>query len=214
MTKRSARAEDDAAPGEGAAPECRTNAARGGSRRPLRQGDAALAAGIQGQAPAVSLADMEHLRKRTAREVADAELRGVHLVYLSFMLSVAGATSVCALDAVTPEKCAPALKSPPPRRSSTASSWRSANWPKDRRKTACASTRQIGKSGDSNAASGHLRNSRSSRYPAGCVVQVNSARLHMHSEQILPSTPRLGCQRMDRRFPPSISRYASSQKSA
>ena len=101
MTKQSARAEQDAA---GAA----ENAAPGGD-------PAANAADQSSPAPAGSdpatvelkdrllrtLADMENLRKRTAREVADAELRGI-TAFARDMLGVAD-NMRRALDAVTPE---------------------------------------------------------------------------------------------------------------
>ena len=100
MTKQSARAEDEAAPAAGAAP--------GAEQTPAAEGAQAAAAGD----PAVlatefkdkllrTLAEMENLRKRTAREVADAELRGV-TSFARDMLGVADNIRR-ALDAVTPE---------------------------------------------------------------------------------------------------------------
>src|ERR1700728_810728 len=106
MTKQSARAEDEAAPaGGGAAP--------GAEQAPVREtagaGPAAAPGGPDPVAVAVelrdkllrTLADMENLRKRTAREVADAELRGI----TSFGRDLLGVADNMrrALDAVTPE---------------------------------------------------------------------------------------------------------------
>ena len=97
MTKQSARAEQDAA---GAA----ENAAPGGE-----QAADQLSTAPVGPDPAAelkdrllrTLADMENLRKRTAREVADAELRGI-TAFARDMLGVAD-NMRRALDAVTPE---------------------------------------------------------------------------------------------------------------
>jgi len=97
MTKQSARAEDEAAPAEGAAPGAEQTAAAGSTPE---AGPAALAAEFKDKLLR-TLADMENLRKRTAREVADAELRGV-TSFARDMLSVADNIRR-ALDAVTPE---------------------------------------------------------------------------------------------------------------
>jgi molecular chaperone GrpE len=93
MTKQSARAEDEAAPAAGAeqAPAAGT----------APEADPAAAAAEFKDKLLRTLADMENLRKRTAREVADAELRGV-TSFARDMLSVADNIRR-ALDAVTPE---------------------------------------------------------------------------------------------------------------
>jgi molecular chaperone GrpE len=98
MTKQSARAEDEAAPAAGAAPGAEQAPAAGGAQA---AGDpAALAADFKDRLLR-TLAEMENLRKRTAREVADAELRGV----TAFARDVLGVADNIrrALDAVTPE---------------------------------------------------------------------------------------------------------------
>ena len=97
MTEQTARAEDEAAlpetlrrpPTTGAAPTALRNA----SMREIK--DRLLR----------TLAEMENLRKRTAREVADARLYGVS-TFARDMLGVAD-NMRRALDAVSPE-CAPA----------------------------------------------------------------------------------------------------------
>jgi molecular chaperone GrpE len=99
MTKQSARAEDEAAPGEGAAPGAEQTPPAGAAQA-APEGDAALAAEFKDRLLR-TLADMENLRKRTAREVADAELRGV-TSFARDMLGVADNIRR-ALDAVTPE---------------------------------------------------------------------------------------------------------------
>jgi molecular chaperone GrpE len=93
MTKQSARAEDEAAPAAGAEQAPPAGAAP-------EADPAALAAEFKDRLLR-TLADMENLRKRTAREVADAELRGV-TSFARDMLSVADNIRR-ALDAVTPE---------------------------------------------------------------------------------------------------------------
>jgi molecular chaperone GrpE len=93
MTKQSARAEDEAAPAASAEQAPPAGAAPDADA-------AALAADFKDKLLR-TLADMENLRKRTAREVADAELRGV-TSFARDMLSVADNIRR-ALDAVTPE---------------------------------------------------------------------------------------------------------------
>jgi molecular chaperone GrpE len=107
MTKPTARAEDEAAAGNGAA--------SGGDQAPSAEAaqphvapaptpaepdQAALAAELKDKLLR-ALADMENLRKRTAREVADAELRGIS-AFAGDLLVVAD-NMRRALDAVTPE---------------------------------------------------------------------------------------------------------------
>jgi len=104
MTKKTARAEDDAA-AEGAnfAPDTEQAA----TADPAPAGASALESDSAAQAADFkdkllrTLADMENLRKRTAREVADAELRGI-TAFARDMLGVAD-NMRRALDAVTPE---------------------------------------------------------------------------------------------------------------
>jgi molecular chaperone GrpE len=96
MTKQSARAEDEAAPAAGAE---QTPPAGAAPAAPEAKA-AALAAEFKDKLLR-TLADMENLRKRTAREVADAELRGV-TSFARDMLGVADNIRR-ALDAVTPE---------------------------------------------------------------------------------------------------------------
>jgi len=101
MTKKTARAEDDAA-----------NTASGGEQTPAAETAAAPAPAPAEPDPAAlaadfkdkllrTLADMENLRRRTAREVADAELRGI-TNFARDMLGVAD-NMRRALDSVTPE---------------------------------------------------------------------------------------------------------------
>src|SRR5580693_2036673 len=98
MTKQSAHAEDEAGAAAGAAPGAEQVPAAGGGQA---AGDpAALAADFKDRLLR-TLAEMENVRKRTAREVADAELRGV-TSFARDMLSVADNIRR-ALDAVTPE---------------------------------------------------------------------------------------------------------------
>lgn len=104
MTKQTARAEDEAAlSGEGAA--SRDGSAPAAESAAAPQGPAdpdpgAVAAELKDRLLR-TLADMENLRKRTAREVADAELRGI----TSFARDLLGVADNMrrALDAVTPE---------------------------------------------------------------------------------------------------------------
>ena len=100
MTKQSARAEDEAAPAAGAAPGAEQTVASGDGKAAAAGDPAGLAADLKDKLLR-TLADMENLRKRTAREVADAELRGV-TSFARDMLSVADNIRR-ALDAVTPE---------------------------------------------------------------------------------------------------------------
>jgi molecular chaperone GrpE len=98
MTNKTARAEDDADPGsEGIAPGADPAPATSQS---AAEDPAALAAEFKDRLLR-TLADMENLRKRTAREVADAELRGI-TAFARDMLGVAD-NMRRALDAVTPE---------------------------------------------------------------------------------------------------------------
>jgi molecular chaperone GrpE len=106
MTKQSAGAEDEATAAGG-------DAAPGAEQAPATEGaGAAPAAASAAPDPATvatelrdkllrTLADMENLRKRTAREVGDAELRGI-TSFARDMLGVAD-NMRRALDAVTPE---------------------------------------------------------------------------------------------------------------
>ncbi len=98
MTNKTARAEDDAAPeGEGIAPSADPAPATSQS---AAADPAAVAAEFKDRLLR-TLADMENLRKRTAREVADAELRGI-TAFARDLLGVAD-NMRRALDAVTPE---------------------------------------------------------------------------------------------------------------
>jgi molecular chaperone GrpE len=100
MTKQSARAEEEATPAGGAAPGAEQTPAAEGAQAPAVGDSGALAAELKDKLLR-TLADMENLRKRTAREVADAELRGV-TSFARDMLGVADNIRR-ALDAVTPE---------------------------------------------------------------------------------------------------------------
>jgi molecular chaperone GrpE len=100
MTKQSAHAEDEAAPAEGAAPDAEQTPLAGAVKTAPEADPAALAAEFKDRLLR-TLAEMENLRKRTAREVADAELRGV-TSFARDMLGVADNIRR-ALDAVTPE---------------------------------------------------------------------------------------------------------------
>jgi molecular chaperone GrpE len=105
MTKPTARAEDEAAAaaGNGAAPggdQAPSAEAAQPSVAPAEPDQAALAAELKDKLLR-ALADMENLRKRTAREVADAELRGI-TAFAGDLLVVAD-NMRRALDAVTPE---------------------------------------------------------------------------------------------------------------
>ena len=93
MTKQTAREDEAAQTGEGAA------AAADPAPAPA-DGDAALAAELKDRLLR-TLADMDNLRKRTAREVADARLRGI-TSFAQDMLGVAD-NMRRALDAVSPE---------------------------------------------------------------------------------------------------------------
>jgi molecular chaperone GrpE len=100
MTKQNARAEDEAAPAGGEAPDAE-QAPGVGAAQAAAESDAAKVAAELKDKLLRTLADMENLRKRTAREVADAELRGV-TSFARDMLGVADNIRR-ALDAVTPE---------------------------------------------------------------------------------------------------------------
>jgi molecular chaperone GrpE len=105
MTKQSARAEEEAA-------RAAENAAADGDPAPTANAADQPALASAGPDPAAAaaemkdrllrtLADMENLRKRTAREVADAELRGI-TAFARDLLGVAD-NMRRALDAVTPD---------------------------------------------------------------------------------------------------------------
>jgi molecular chaperone GrpE len=97
MTKQSAREDEAAQTGDGAAAADPAPAATG----PAPEGDqAALAAELKDRLLR-TLADMDNLRKRTAREVADAQSRGI----TSFAHDLLGVADNMrrALDAVSPE---------------------------------------------------------------------------------------------------------------
>lgn len=104
MTDKTARAEDEAgrnaenaAPGpEQASPADSTAAAA----KPAEPDPAALASDLKDKLLR-TLAEMENLRRRTAREVADAELRGI-TAFARDMIGVAD-NMRRALDTVTPE---------------------------------------------------------------------------------------------------------------
>ncbi len=106
MTKPTARAEDQAAAaGNGAArgdqaPSAEAAQPHVAPATPAEPDQAALAADFKDKLLR-ALADMENLRKRTAREVADAELRGI-TAFAGDLLGVAD-NMRRALDAVTPE---------------------------------------------------------------------------------------------------------------
>jgi molecular chaperone GrpE len=105
MTKQSARAEEEAAraaenAAPGGEPAPAANAADQASQASAEPDAAAAAAELKDRLLR-TLADMENLRKRTAREVADAELRGI-TSFARDMLGVAD-NMRRALDAVTPE---------------------------------------------------------------------------------------------------------------
>ena len=97
MTKQSAREDEAAQNGDGAAAADPAPAAAG----PAPEGDqASLAAELKDRLLR-TLADMDNLRKRTAREVADAQSRGI----TSFAHDLLGVADNMrrALDAVSPE---------------------------------------------------------------------------------------------------------------
>ena len=93
MTEQTARAEDAAAPPEDAA-------SPGPSAAPSEADPAAVAAELKDKLLR-TLAEMENLRKRTAREVTDVRLYGV----ASFARDILGAADNMrrALEAVTPQ---------------------------------------------------------------------------------------------------------------
>jgi molecular chaperone GrpE len=98
MTQKTARAEDEAA--SSAKPAAPEQAADAAPQAPAEPDAAAVAAELKDRLLR-TLADMENLRRRTAREVADAELRGV----TSFARDMIGIADNMrrALDTVTPE---------------------------------------------------------------------------------------------------------------
>jgi molecular chaperone GrpE len=104
MTKRTVRAEDEAAPATpGSEQTPAADAAATPAPAPAEADPAALAALAADFKDKLlrTLADMENLRRRTAREVADAELRGI-TGFARDMLGVAD-NMRRALDSVTPE---------------------------------------------------------------------------------------------------------------
>lgn len=96
MTKQTAREDEAAQAGEGAA--AAADPAPGSA--PAEGDAAALAAELKDRLLR-TLADMDNMRKRTAREVADAQLRGI----TSFAHDILGVADNMrrALDAVSPE---------------------------------------------------------------------------------------------------------------
>jgi molecular chaperone GrpE len=99
MTKQTAREDEAAQAGEGAAAAADPAPAAAGSA-PAEGDAAALAAELKDRLLR-TLADMDNMRKRTAREVADAQLRGI-TSFAQDMLGVAD-NMRRALDAVSPE---------------------------------------------------------------------------------------------------------------
>jgi molecular chaperone GrpE len=99
MTKQTAREDEAAQAGEGAAAAADPAPAATGSA-PAESDAAALAAELKDRLLR-TLADMDNMRKRTAREVADAQLRGI----TSFAHDILGVADNMrrALDAVSPE---------------------------------------------------------------------------------------------------------------
>jgi molecular chaperone GrpE len=100
MTKKTARAEDDAASAAGTSEGVGSEQTSAAAPAPAQPDPAALAADFKDKLLR-TLADMENLRKRTAREVADAELRGI-TAFARDMLGVAD-NMRRALDSITPE---------------------------------------------------------------------------------------------------------------
>ena len=101
MTNQTARAGDEAARADQAgASSAEQNAAPANAEAAADPGAATMVADLKDRLLR-TLADMENLRKRTAREVADAELRGI-TAFARDMLGVAD-NMRRALDAVTPE---------------------------------------------------------------------------------------------------------------
>lgn len=100
MTKQSAHAEDEAAPAEGTAPGAEQTPLAGAAKTAPEADPAALAAEFKDRLLR-TLAEMENLRKRTEREVADARLYGV----ASFARDIVAVADNMrrALDAVSPE---------------------------------------------------------------------------------------------------------------
>jgi molecular chaperone GrpE len=107
MTKQTARAEDEAArsaetavPGPEPTPPADADPAPAPAPAAPEPDQAAVAADLRDKLLR-TLAEMENLRKRTAREVAEAELRGI-AAFARDMIAVAD-NMRRALDAVTPE---------------------------------------------------------------------------------------------------------------
>ena len=100
MTQKTARAEDEAARSAQAADPEQAAPAETAAHAPAEPDVAAVAAELKDRLLR-TLADMENLRRRTAREVADAELRGI-TAFARDMIGVAD-NMRRALDAITPE---------------------------------------------------------------------------------------------------------------
>jgi molecular chaperone GrpE len=101
MTEKTARAEDEAArTAENAEPGPEQGPATDAAQ-PAAEPDAAAVAADLRDKLLRTLAEMENLRRRTAREVADAELRGI-TAFARDMIGVAD-NMRRALDTVTPE---------------------------------------------------------------------------------------------------------------
>lgn len=105
MTEKTARAEEEAArtaenAEPGPAPAAAADAP-GAAAQPAAEPDAAALAADLKDKLLRTLAEMENLRRRTAREVADAELRGI-TAFARDMIGVAD-NMRRALDTVTPE---------------------------------------------------------------------------------------------------------------
>jgi len=102
MTKHTARAEDEAArSAEATTPGPEQTPSVDAAPAPAPEPDQAAVAADLRDKLLRTLADMENLRRRTAREVGDAELRGI-TAFARDMIGVAD-NMRRALDAVTPE---------------------------------------------------------------------------------------------------------------
>ena len=101
MTEKTARAEDEAARTAENAEPGPEQAPAAAAAQPGAEPDAAAVASDLRDKLLRTLAEMENLRRRTAREVADAELRGI-TAFARDMIGVAD-NMRRALDTVTPE---------------------------------------------------------------------------------------------------------------
>jgi molecular chaperone GrpE len=101
MTEKTARAEDEAARTAENAEAGPEQAPAAAATQPAAEPDAAAVAADLKDKLLRTLAEMENLRRRTAREVADAELRGI-TAFARDMIGVAD-NMRRALDTVTPE---------------------------------------------------------------------------------------------------------------